>query len=212
MVEKDEKLSLAAKLARIGKEIGTIKKTGKNMQQNYAYIEYGTVAGRIRELFDEHRIIIIPKVEDYSVDDITNSKGGKGFHYVLKMSFTIVNGDDKDDKIESTWLGEGADYGDKGINKAETSGTKYFLMRLFNVSEKGEEEADAASPEIANTTVQRAYTVDFKQVREKLKTIDSVEGLNRYWAELKLSEKQASFVKGDFAKRKAEIGGENGLE
>ena len=146
MGKEDTKLSLGAKLARIGKEIGKVDKTGKNQQQRYDYIEYGVVAGRIRELFDEYRVIIIPSVVEYSQDNITTRNGGVGYHYTLKMRFQIINGDDPQDTISADWMGESADYGDKGINKAETSGTKYFLMRLFNVSEKGEEEADAKTP------------------------------------------------------------------
>ena len=63
------------------------------------------------------------------------------------MEFKIIDADDPSSTIEALWLGEGTDYGDKGINKAETSGTKYFLMRLFNVTEKDEQDADATSPE-----------------------------------------------------------------
>lgn len=143
---KENKQSLATKLAAIGREIGAVDKSGKNTQQNYAYIEYGVVAGRIRELFDKYHVIIIPSVESVQQDEIMNKYGGKGYHYVLTMTFDIVNGDDPDDREIASWTGEASDYGDKGINKAETAGTKYFLMRLFNVSEKGEEEADKSTP------------------------------------------------------------------
>lgn len=152
--------TLAAKLARIGYEIGVVKKSGTNVQQKYNYIEYGVVAGKIRELFDKYGVIIVPQVLDYKTDEITSKYDAKGYHYVVSMKFTIINGDDVSDRFESTWLGESADYGDKGVNKAETSGTKYFLMRLFNVSEKGEVEADSQSPEIASTKrVVRSFTV-----------------------------------------------------
>lgn len=147
-VTPEVKRSLAAKLAKIGREIGKVEKSGKNSQQNYNYIEYGVVAGRIRELFDEHGVIIIPSVEQVMTDEITNKYGNTGYHYKLTMKFTIINGDDPSDTLTANWIGESADYGDKGINKAETSGTKYFLMRLFNVSEKGEVEADKESPEM----------------------------------------------------------------
>ena len=143
--------SLATKLAAIGKEIGAIDKSGKNQLQNYNYIEYGVVAGRIRELFDKYHIIIIPSVDNVEADEITNKYGGKGYHFVLNMTFTLINGEDKDDREVATWAGEASDYGDKGINKAETAGTKYFLMRLFNVSEKGEDN-DANTPEVAESS------------------------------------------------------------
>ena len=54
--------------------------------------------------------------------------------------------------------------------------------------------------------------IDFKEIRDRVAQIDSIDELNKYWHELRLSDKQASFVKDDFAKRKVEIGGENGLE
>lgn len=145
--ETKKPLSLASKLAAIGKEIGAVDKSGTNAQQNYKYIEYGVVAGRIRELFDKYHIIIIPSVDNVQQDEITNKYGGKGYHFILQMTFLLINGEDNEDREISTWAGEASDYGDKGINKAETAGTKYFLMRLFNVSEKGEEDADGVTPE-----------------------------------------------------------------
>lgn len=149
---KENKQSLASKLAAIGKEIGAVDKSGKNQQQNYNYIEYGVVAGRIRELFDKYGVIIVPSVESVTQDEITNKYGGKGYHYILHMTFMLINGDDPDDREIASWLGEASDYGDKGVNKAETAGTKYFLMRLFNVSEKGDEDADRTTPEQMSDT------------------------------------------------------------
>lgn len=146
MASTDNKMSLAAKLAAIGKEIGAVDKSGRNTQQNYAYIEYGVVAGKIRELFDKYHIIIVPSVDNVQQDEITNKYGGKGYHYILTMTFVLINGDDNEDREIASWAGEASDYGDKGINKAETAGTKYFLMRLFNVSEKGDEDADKTTP------------------------------------------------------------------
>lgn len=185
--ENEMPMTLASKLAHIGKEIGAISKSGKNTQQNYNYIEYGVVAGRIRELFDQYHVIIIPAVVDYNVDEITNRSGGRGYHYVLNMNFTISNGDDPTEIMTATWLGESADYGDKGINKAETSAVKYFLMRLFNVSEKGEEEADRVSPEIASTKRMDAradapqeheFTADeIKEAQDKLRSATTLEDL-----------------------------------
>lgn len=207
-------MSLAAKLACIGKEVGSVDKTGNNVTQRYDYIEYGVVAGRIRELFEKYKIIIVPNVEEYSVDEITGQKGGKGYHYNLRMRFVVINGDDTSDKIEAKWMGESADYGDKGINKAETAGTKYFLMRLLNISEKGEKDPDGDSPNIKQTKPQKTIEngVNFRLVREHLPEIESIDELNKYWFELKLTQKQANILKTDFAKRKEELGGQDGVE
>ena len=151
MTTNKETQSLATKLAAIGKEIGAVDKSGKNLQQKYDYIEYAVVAGRIRELLDKYHVIIIPNVEHIQQDEVESKYNAKGYHYVLQMSFELINGDDPTDKELATWAGEAIDYGDKGINKAETAGTKYFLMRLFNISEKGDDN-DANTPaEIATS-------------------------------------------------------------
>lgn len=176
-------LSLASKLAAIGKEIGTVDKSGRNLQQKYDYIEYGVVAGRIRELFDKYHIIIIPNVESIQQDEIASKYDNKGYHYILHMSFTLINGDNPEDQEIATWAGEASDYGDKGINKAETSGTKYFLMRLFNISEKGEEDPDSKTPEEMKKTIKKRLFSDQAIGEAKLKlgtAKDLVELRNTY--------------------------------
>lgn len=189
MSESKNPMTLAQKLAKIGKEIGVVDKSGTNAQQKYNYIEYGVVAGRIRELFDNYGVIIVPQVMDYRTDEVTSKYDTTGYHYVLAMKFTIVNGDDATDRFESTWLGEATDFGDKGINKAETSGTKYFLMRLFNVSEKGEEEADKYTPEIAKTkritAVQSQFSSDeISAAKEQLNAAKDFDDLKIRFATL----------------------------
>lgn len=180
----DKKLTLAAKLARIGKEIGKVEKTGQNNGYGggYKFIEYGVVAGRIREKFDEYGIIIIPAVEHYEKDIVQSGRGASGYHYLLTMNFTIINGDDMEDRLVFPWLGESADYGDKGVNKATTAACKYFLMRLFNISEKSDEDADAQSPEIS-TVQQPAESAKRKvppvrALREKIYMMQSAEELD----------------------------------
>ena len=216
--ETKKSMTLASKLAAIGKEIGAVDKSGKNTQQNYNYIEYGVVAGRIRELFDKYHIVIVPSVENVNQDEVTNKFGGKGYHYLLEMSFTIVNGDDTEDKMISKWIGEATDYGDKGINKAETAGTKYFLMRLFNVSEKGEAEADSESPapmtetrsKVASNGFSGRYTkADVDEAKVKLSMAKDVEELKIVYAKLGgiMLDKEIIAYKNEL---KEKLGGTNG--
>lgn len=205
--------TLAARLAKIGKEIGAVDKSGRNAEQKYNYIEYGVVAGRIRELFDKYGVIILPAVQDYSVDEITSKYGNKGYHYVLKMSFRIYNADDMTDFVETTWTGESADFGDKGINKAETSGTKYFLMRLFNISEKGEEEADEKSPEIGESKpkAKRPNMRDVSYAVDSLSRAKTMDELKVIFATLgDLMREPSVIAKKD--EMKIKLGGTDGVE
>jgi hypothetical protein len=170
--------NLYQKLAIISNEIGCIKKTGKNVQQNYNYIEYANIAAEIRSKFARYGVVIVPGVKGYAVDNVTTARGGTGFHYTLDMSFTVINTDDPNERIESPWLGEATDYGDKAVNKAETSGEKYFIMKLLNISEKGENEADATTPEPAQTVQPtRAMTTEAATTQQRA-TLHSLLGAN----------------------------------
>ena len=187
-MKETEPKTLAAKLAAIGKEIGAVDKSGHNVQQKYAYIKYSVVAGKIRELFDKYRVIIIPSVESVQQDEVTNKFGSTGYHYVLTMSFLLVNGDDPQDREIASWSGESIDYGDKGINKAETAGTKYFLMRLFNVSEKGDEDNDKTTPDEMVKSRPRAVNQlkarQIKAAQERLREAQTLAELKQIHASL----------------------------
>lgn len=213
--------NLSEKIATIAQEIGAIAKDGKNKQQGYAFIEYAQVAARARELQAKYGVAIIPTVKSYETSEVKNKFGGIGYHYLIEMEFTVINADDQDDKITTSWIGEATDYGDKGINKAITSGVKYFIMRLYNISEKGEQEADSVTPEVnvasnsnvrsvdaETSTEENSVKVDFKRVNEiraKVATIDSVEELENYWRELNLDYQYKRILTRRFQERKKQI-------
>lgn len=62
----------------------------------------------------------------------------------------------------------------------------------------------ASSDEVNNAII--------KQIREKLRTITDTGELVKYFMELKLSDEQANILKVDFAKRRAELGGKDGMD
>lgn len=219
MSEAQKKPTLAARIAAISKDLGAIKKSGHNKEQHYDFIEYAAVSGKIRELLDQHGVAIIPTVTDYERDDVKSRNGATGYHYTLKMTFTVINADNQEDQIVATWMGESTDWGDKGINKAETSGTKYFLMRLFNISEKGDADNDpdsqdnsAAESKPAKREYKSDPRLDFGTIRETCASIDDIESLEAYWqelAKLKPSKNAIPHITKIFSERKAQIGGGN---
>lgn len=216
-----ESKTLAGRIATIASEIGAIAKDGKNTQQGYAFIQYGKVAARIRELQAKHGVAIIPNLESYECHEVQNKYKNIGYHYLLRMEFTIINTDDKEDRIITKWIAEATDYGDKGINKAITSGVKYFIMRLYNISEKGEQEAGGDTPEPAVKPGGNNHKPDSKppvkidqaflcKVRGKLALIKTDEELDAYWKELNLNKQYRGLLLPSFKKRRGEIA--NGVE
>lgn len=207
------KLNLAAKIAKISAEIGAISKSGRNSEQGYFFIEYAVVAAEIRAKQEEVGIAIVPQIESYTSDEVRTAKGRAGFHYLLSMTFDVINTDNPEDRMQVKWVGEATDYGDKGVNKAITSAVKYFIMRLYNISEKGEKEADAETPEVSEVVSTKetrimASKIDLNTVKARLDKIDDVAALEDYWRSLgNMTKKQAEFFQQFFARRKEQING-----
>lgn len=202
--------TLAAKIAAVSKDLGAIAKTGHNKEQGFDFIEYATVSGKIRELFDKHGIAIIPQVKEILVTENVTSKSGKqGYHFILKMSFQIINADDPQETIERDWLGEATDYGDKGINKAETSGVKYFYMRTFNISEKGDADNDPDGQDNSSKNKPLKDTeTDFGAIQTTVDAIDDIDSLSDYYRSLDVAKKLPATqnrINGIINKRKKEL-------
>ena len=106
----------------------------------------------------------------------------------------------------------------KGMNAAQAMGSALTYARRYTAQmalglacdDDAKLEKTNGAPEATGKVY--GSKVDFKAVREKINSINNADELTKYWVELKLSDKQANILKSDFAKRKAELGGENGME
>ena len=106
----------------------------------------------------------------------------------------------------------------KGMNAAQAMGSALTYARRYTAQmalglacdDDAKLEKTKGGPEPTGKVY--GNKIDFKQVREKIQTIDNIVELLKYWNGLKLSEKQAEVLKKDFTKRKAELGGGNGVE
>lgn len=101
-------------------------------------------------------------------------------------------------------------YGDEKMKSAAqmqgsglTYARRYSLLMALGWATEDDDGSTAGNPAPSKPY---ANKVDFKQVREHLGEINSVDELNAYWASLHLTEKQQAIVKKDFAERKAKIG------
>ena len=103
----------------------------------------------------------------------------------------------------------------RGMNAAQAMGAALSYARRYTAQmalklacdDDSKLEKAKGSPEATGRVLYgAAKKVNFVEVRDKLTEIDTVDGLNKYWTDLHLSEKQANILKVDFAKRKAELG------
>ena len=108
----------------------------------------------------------------------------------------VIYGDEKQLKSAAQAQGSGLTYA-----------RRYSLLMALGWATEDDDGADAGNDGAgASKTLKMGNKIDFKQVREHLGDITSEDELNQYWHSLKLSEKQAAVLKGDFAKRKATLG------
>ncbi len=138
-------MNLWQKLAAITGEIGSIAKDGQNSEQKYKFIEYSAVAGALRTLFGKYHVVCNPHMGKREAVEFKTSRGSVGLATTIEFQFVFKNADKPEETETIEWVGEAADYGDKGTNKAATAALKYCLMRTFNVSEKGDEDPDSAT-------------------------------------------------------------------
>lgn len=86
---------------------------------------------------------------------------------------------------------------------AITYARRYSLLMALGWATE-DDDGDSAGKPVAKPTSKSK--IDFRQVREKLTEITSVDELNKYWVSLNLTDKQAEVLKPDFAERKVKIG------
>ena len=106
----------------------------------------------------------------------------------------------------------------KGMNAAQAMGSALTYARRYTAQMAlglaCDDDAKLEKTKDAPEATGKIYgsKVDFRAVREKINSINNADELVKYWMGLKLSDKQANILKSDFAKRKAELGGGNGME
>lgn len=150
-------LNLYQKLLAITEEIGKIEKTGKNSMQGYSFIEQAKIVAELRPLLKKHGVFIIPESVSRTIERFENKKGTITVHSNVKSRYTVVNADNPEERFVSEWDGgEALDTSDKATNKATTASHKYYLMKLFNISDK--EDGDADSPSLTSSKQVRKIT------------------------------------------------------
>lgn len=143
------------KISAIISSLGLIGKdsTAPTAMGGYKFTSHAALLGHLRHELTTRNVVIRPSgeellkstaIEKKSVVMQNNQpveKTSYNFHSIVKFNFTVVNGDDPLDFFVDSWIGEGMDTGDKGIQKAGTSAEKYYLMKLFKVGDKDDPDA-----------------------------------------------------------------------
>jgi hypothetical protein len=137
------------KMAKVMEKISRVPKNGKNKFFNYDYVTEADLTDHIRPILAEEGIAFTSTVLEATktpVEKEGSKENKEGAISTVKMLFRLIDADDGS-SIESVFLGEGSDKGDKGFYKAYTGCTKYFLMKTFLVATGDDPEDDGAPKE-----------------------------------------------------------------
>lgn len=135
---------------------------------NVKGVGHDAVAAAVGDAFIKHGVVIIPSVVRHEITELKPDRQGWNKGFLIDMAFRLVNADNAEDFIESSWSGVGP-LNDKGLAIAESISTKRFLMKLV-LAETGvnDESSFAGNGEsetepIVNDDPRQAVTNDQKR-------------------------------------------------
>lgn len=136
--DKPVGLNVHQRVLKITEDMNAIEKSGRNEMQKYSFIEQAAVVAELRPRMARWGVIVVQSVTKHEI--IKKDKGSK---VLVHYNFDVINADNPADRFICPWVGEGDDTLDKGTNKAATAAEKYFLMKLFKISDKNDPDAEA---------------------------------------------------------------------
>lgn len=131
-----EQNELTDAIVSVIKAVGGLKKKGKYSggKTRYDFHAADDVLEAVGREMANHGVVILPAVLSANVSIQPAPYDKSLFLAIIDMEMTVRVGN-----TESThkWVGAGNDYStpDKAVYKAQTSGHKYFLMKLFMIGD-----------------------------------------------------------------------------
>lgn len=118
-------------------QVSRVPKNGFNNFHKYAYTTESDLTESIRPILLEAGLAYFSTVLEQSRE---------GEFTKVKMEFTLAD-TENGEVLKSVYWGEGQDKGDKGLYKAYTGATKYFLMKTFLIPTGDDPEGDSTVDE-----------------------------------------------------------------
>lgn len=144
------------KIAKVMSQVKKVPKNGYNAFHKYHYATETDLLEAIRDILTDAGLAFYSSVEEQQRE---------GEFTKVKMKFAIVD-TETGEKLESTYWGEGQDKGDKGLYKAYTGATKYFLMKTFLIPTGDDPEADVTTDERNHGKQVKHQTITDGQIKK----------------------------------------------
>lgn len=118
-------------------DVQAVGKDRKNLKQGYSFRGIDDFVNMLHPLLAKHRVILRPRVvEAVALESVETQRGGVLFRHQVTMELGFVATDGSTLTVRT--VGEGADSGDKALNKATSGALKYALLMTFLVPTRGE--------------------------------------------------------------------------
>lgn len=180
-----ENLNIQQKIVEIKKSITGFNKDTKGF--GFDYVSGSQILRAIKHKMDELGVILIPRI-DYNTlhwekHEYKTKKGEEKLDFIvtMKMTYTWVNAEDPNDKIEIDWvcIGQQTDDIAKAVGTAMTYNERYFLLKFLGLP-TDEDDADLKPPSetVRVNNKQQVRTLTDKQVN-RLYAIASSLGYGR---------------------------------
>lgn len=164
-----EEKKIYSALAEINRKVGTLTKSRKNLQQGFMFRGIDDVMNELHSHFAEHRVLVIPEVENYDVTERVTVKGCAMIVARAIMKFHLTADDGSCVTIRN--VGEAMDSGDKAMNKAMSIALKYALLQLFLIPTEDKKDPDYCSEEVQSKVGEVLARVKSAKTREELTSI-----------------------------------------
>ena len=184
-------------LSKIG-----ITKNQKNRQQGYKYRGIDDVLNALSPLLAEHGLCVLPRVLSRVVTERTTTRGGALFYVVVEMEFDFVYASDGSRHTVKIF-GEAMDSADKATNKAMSAAYKYAAFQTFCIPTEGDNDADAATHEVAGAGSTNQKTI------AAITAAQTMDELKRAWEAIPANQRRHYMDAKNIAKRR--IAGGSGI-
>lgn len=135
--------SILKALAQVRAAVPAVPKSGHNAFHHYDYASESDVLSAYNPAMNEAGLIVLPAVLESHERQIQTKSGGETTLTRVVMEFTLAHKDGDVWPVPLRWEAQGEDSQDKGLAKAVTSATKYFLTSLFQAEKGTDPDADS---------------------------------------------------------------------
>jgi len=139
--------AIAAVMAEMAKH-GIAKDRRNTQGSGYNFRGIDDVYNALAPMLSANGLVVLPRMISRTCEERQSKSGGNLFYVTVEAEFDLVSADDGSKHTIRTF-GEAMDSGDKATNKAMSAAYKYAAFQTFCIPTEGDNDADAATHEVA---------------------------------------------------------------